>query len=478
MDHDAAHGAADRGAASGRDDHAADRQGALHRRSGGLHRRHATAISPRTPPSWSTIEYEPLAAGHHMDRALAPGAALVDETLAVEPDLASDPSRPAIRRAASPRRRSSSRPNSISTARPTRRSRRAAAAPCGTKGRQHLTMHIGNQVPHPYRTQLARRLRLSESQVTVVSPDIGGGFGQKIALYREELTVRGAVARAAQAAGALARGPRREPARVVPCARGLGAHARRGRPRRAHPRARARDHRGLRRLLLLSGQLRGARGGADPHRPLPHRRLRLRRQGRAHQQVRLRPDARAHGHGELGHGGHHRGDRAQARPRSDRGAPHQHAAARPTCPTAWRPARCSRTSRCARPSRRRWRRSTSPAFRARQRADRERGIYRGLGICSVVESTTYGSAFFKAAGIPGSGYEAGWVKVEPSGAVNASVGLMASGQGYETTFAQVVADALGVAPERRAPDDRQHRYRALRHGQPRRARRHRRRQAC
>ena len=86
-------------------------------------------------------------------------------------------------------------------------------------------------------------------------------------------------------------------------------------------------------------------------------------------------------------------------------------------------------------------------FRERQRADRERGIYRGLGICNVVESTTYGSAFFKAAGIPGSGYEAAWVKVEPSGAVNASIGLMASGQGYETTFAQVVADALGVAPE-------------------------------
>jgi carbon-monoxide dehydrogenase large subunit len=56
-------------------------------------------------------------------------------------------------------------------------------------GRRHLTMHIGNQVPHPFRTQLARRLRLSESQVTVICPDIGGAFGQKIALYREELTV-------------------------------------------------------------------------------------------------------------------------------------------------------------------------------------------------------------------------------------------------------------------------------------------------
>src|SRR5215475_6689839 len=54
--------------------------------------------------------------------------------------------------------------------------------------RPRFTMHVGNQVPHPYRTQLARRLRLSESQITVISPDIGGGFGQKIALYREELT--------------------------------------------------------------------------------------------------------------------------------------------------------------------------------------------------------------------------------------------------------------------------------------------------
>jgi aerobic carbon-monoxide dehydrogenase large subunit len=56
-------------------------------------------------------------------------------------------------------------------------------------GRDHLTFHVGTQVPHPLRTQLAARLKLSESQVTVISPDVGGSFGQKIALYREELTV-------------------------------------------------------------------------------------------------------------------------------------------------------------------------------------------------------------------------------------------------------------------------------------------------
>ena len=63
------------------------------------------------------------------------------------------------------------------------------------EGHQHLTMHVGTQVPHPYRTMLAGRLGLTKSQITVLCPDIGGGFGQKITLYREELTVA-ALARA------------------------------------------------------------------------------------------------------------------------------------------------------------------------------------------------------------------------------------------------------------------------------------------
>src|SRR6266566_9565578 len=56
-------------------------------------------------------------------------------------------------------------------------------------GRQHLTFRTGTQAPHPLRTALAARLRLRETQVTVISPDVGGGFGLKIALLREELAV-------------------------------------------------------------------------------------------------------------------------------------------------------------------------------------------------------------------------------------------------------------------------------------------------
>jgi carbon-monoxide dehydrogenase large subunit len=86
------------------------------------------------------------------------------------------------------------------------------------------------------------------------------------------------------------------------------------------------------------------------------------------------------------------------------------------------------------------------AFRARQAAARQQGRLLGLGICNVVESTTYGSAFYKSAGIPGSGHEAAWLRIEPTGAVNASVGLGATGQGYETALSQAVAEGLGVEP--------------------------------
>ena len=56
-------------------------------------------------------------------------------------------------------------------------------------GRGELVMHTGTQVPHPYRTQLAARLRLGEDQVRVIVPDVGGAFGQKLVVHREDLTV-------------------------------------------------------------------------------------------------------------------------------------------------------------------------------------------------------------------------------------------------------------------------------------------------
>ena len=87
---------------------------------------------------------------------------------------------------------------------------------------------------------------------------------------------------------------------------------------------------------------------------------------------------------------------------------------------------------------------TVAATRAAQRAALGEGRLLGIGICAVLEANTYGSAFYRASGIAGSGHEAAVVRVEPTGAVLASCGLMGSGQGYETTLAQAAAAGLGA----------------------------------
>jgi carbon-monoxide dehydrogenase large subunit len=84
------------------------------------------------------------------------------------------------------------------------------------------------------------------------------------------------------------------------------------------------------------------------------------------------------------------------------------------------------------------------ALRSRHATERAAGRLVGLGLCTVIESTTYGSAFYRKAGIPGSGHEVATVRVEPAGAVLVSCGLMGSGQGYETTLAQCAAEGLGA----------------------------------
>lgn len=86
------------------------------------------------------------------------------------------------------------------------------------------------------------------------------------------------------------------------------------------------------------------------------------------------------------------------------------------------------------------------SFRDEQARAAKQGRLLGLGIASVVEPTTYGSAWYKASGDDGSGHEAATVKLEPTGTINVMAGIVATGQGYETSVAQVVAEALGSDP--------------------------------
>jgi carbon-monoxide dehydrogenase large subunit len=75
------------------------------------------------------------------------------------------------------------------------------------------------------------------------------------------------------------------------------------------------------------------------------------------------------------------------------------------------------------------------AFRARQRAARQGGGYLGLGVGCYVEGTGVGP------------FESALLRIESSGKIFVASGGCPQGQGMETIFAQVAADAWQVKPE-------------------------------
>ncbi len=57
------------------------------------------------------------------------------------------------------------------------------------RGRSKLTVWMSTQIPHLVRTLLAGALSMPEPKIQVIAPDVGGGFGCKIQLYPEELLI-------------------------------------------------------------------------------------------------------------------------------------------------------------------------------------------------------------------------------------------------------------------------------------------------
>ncbi len=389
------------------------------------------------------VEYEVLPAIASLEGAFAPGAALVDETL---------PSNLVSHQTFSAGNVAQRRGEAHAIVEASFYQHRQTHVPMETRGcaavwdagREHLTFHIGNQVPHPLRSQLAARLGLSESQVTVMSPDVGGGFGQKIALYREELTV-------AALARQLNRPVRWREDRTENLM--AASHARENLCRTRA--AVAADGRILGLELEIAEDF-----GAYCFYPANY-------MSRVVAMILTGPyriedyafEVKIALTNKCGNG----------------------PMRAPMAITSWvmdgtidaiarqlglDPLAVRRTN-MLREGDLPYRMATGEvleditpaetlesvveaidyeAFRKRQQTLRAEGRYIGLGLCTVVESTTYGSAFYKSTGIPGSGHEAAWVRIEPSGVVNASVGLGATGQGYETAMSQAVAEGLGVDP--------------------------------
>jgi carbon-monoxide dehydrogenase large subunit len=90
-----------------------------------------------------------------------------------------------------------------------------------------------------------------------------------------------------------------------------------------------------------------------------------------------------------------------------------------------------------------------PAFRKRQQDARARGRYIGIGFATFSERTGYGSPAFAARGMEITpGWETVIVSVDPSGFVEARIGSSPHGQGLRTSLAQIIADEIGVPPQR------------------------------
>src|SRR5471030_52865 len=71
-------------------------------------------------------------------------------------------------------------------------------------------------------------------------------------------------------------------------------------------------------------------------------------------------------------------------------------------------------------------------FKARRREAKKRGLLLGLGLANYVESSI------------GAPKEQARITIKPEGDIDVVIGTQPSGQGHETSFAQVVSDLLGV----------------------------------
>ncbi len=83
-------------------------------------------------------------------------------------------------------------------------------------------------------------------------------------------------------------------------------------------------------------------------------------------------------------------------------------------------------------------------MRAEQEAARKNGRYIGIGMASYVEICGIGPSSLLPPKLRGGGWESSGIRIEPDSKVTVLTGISPHGQGQETTFAQMVADAFGI----------------------------------
>ncbi len=134
------------------------------------------------------VDYEPLPAVIDMEKALSPGAPLVHEEFGT--NLCHKVETPTA-----PFEEAALKADKVIEFRlvnqrliPTPMEPRAAAAKWDA-GMGQLTLWSSTQIPHMLRSLLCGMLQLGESKMRVIAPEVGGGFGCKLNVYPEEALV-------------------------------------------------------------------------------------------------------------------------------------------------------------------------------------------------------------------------------------------------------------------------------------------------
>jgi len=315
---------------------------------------------------------------------------------------------------------------------------------------QQILLRSSTQVPHTVRTAVALSLGLDEHLVRVISPDVGGGFGQKCVVAREEVLT-----------AALARLLKRQVKWVEDRREGLtsGFQAREQRYQLRGAFAADGELLGLEadvwcdvgayscypvtcgvEVLMAANELPGpyrlrnyrarSRGVATNKTPIAPFRGVSRPQTVLAMERLMDEAGRVTGLGSAAIRDRNLIDATEFPYRNVAGATYDLGTYRESL------ARCQQILDY----------DSWPAQQARARAE---GTLAGLGLACLVEPTAYGTASFglrKMSIVPG--YERATVRMDPTGSVIVMVGTHSHGQGHATTYAQIVADAIGVEPGR------------------------------
>lgn len=317
------------------------------------------------------------------------------------------------------------------------------------EGEQRLTVHLGTQVPHMFQAVYAKHLGLDERQVRVVCPDVGGSFGIKIHVYPDEMAavtasrilrrpVRFVADRLESFTGDIHAREHRVSARIgvgrdgrikgfaVDDLTGIGPYS-------AYPRTSAVE---ANQVINLIG------GPYDCPNYIARARV-------AFQNKAMMSQYRAVGHPIATAVTEVLVDEAARRLGID--------------PIAFRRRNLVADDAypCASATGMRFEGLSHhacldrlvalmdyDALRAEQAGLRAKGVVRGIGVASFIEITNPGAAFYGVGGARISAQDGATARLDAGGDVVLHASVTEQGQGTTTILAQIVAEAMGVAPER------------------------------